>query len=182
MKKSQKILFLVSSVLLVLSGISVVISYISTISIFDDPSYCIMNIVATIIQIVGYALIIYSCLMSKYKLLCIGYFGVCNILSQFVFMIRDVIILDHSFMQAVGGNLRVIIVNAMIGFAFLMFFIKEPIPKPVAPKPVETNNQNSNISTDITEKVERLNKINSLLEMGAITQEEFDEKKKQILG
>lgn len=48
--------------------------------------------------------------------------------------------------------------------------------------PIDTNSKVNQTSNEFESQMDRLTKLKSLLDNGAITQEEFDEKKKEILG
>lgn len=150
---------------------------------FDILPKIIFCLIPLLIRVGGIGLIAYSCIRSKPKLLCIGYFGIYGVVLSFT----NLIII--SIMNMLGGSsfwgaflngiysIPNIIFIAIIGLTFIIFNSKESTQKPV-----EIHNQEPIISTDINEKIEQVNKLHSLLEIGAITQEEFDAKKKQIFN
>lgn len=47
---------------------------------------------------------------------------------------------------------------------------------------INSENKNNSISSDNSIPLEELKKLHELLQIGIITQEEFDAKKKQLLG
>lgn len=152
---------------------------------FDDAviRYCLYG-VGDIICIIGCALTAYSCFSANRRFLCISYFGIYtvipglfyflgNTISYFIYPPRDIV---SALVSILSGFLPEC-GTVLIGLFFLKFTEesgytskKAKAVAPVAPV----------INT--SEQIARLEKLHSLLDIGAITPEEFEAKKKEILG
>lgn len=140
---------------------------IGTIWYFLQATGLTATFLMKVVSIVPYVLILISLFdVSKYKKL--------GIISVAILFATDIVaeVLDWGFVGILSGLIVAIFSSLPIVFAVIAIQ-NSPQSQPIVIKKRTT----SNITTG-----EKLTKLKELLDMGAITQEEFDEKKKQLLG
>ena len=102
----------------------------------------------------------------------------------FCFIALGIIVLNALITVIQAHSIRAVSITtlpAWAGYVFLAFYVVDKVPgaKPVVAPTANVNRggANSNMSD-----IEKLTRLKSLLDSGAILQEEFEAKKRQILG
>ena len=130
-----------------------------------------MNIFSFVLLLLGYVLIVFALQdkknASKYAIVSVILFLVGSVGNQIAF-VKDTV-------SIIGAMKNFVSVASPILLACIVF---ENTPQAQTTKMVKqpTKTAKSN------DRIEELTKLKDLLDTGAITQEEFDAKKKQILG
>ena len=131
----------------------------------------IMNILSAVLLLAGYVLAAFAIQdkknTSKYVIVSVVLFLIGNIANQIAFLTDKLSIIWalKDFVSVASPILLACIVFENIPQAQTTKMVKQP------PKTVKSDN-----------RIEELTKLKDLLDTGVITQEEFDMKKKQILG
>ncbi len=135
-----------------------------------NPPKNIVNIFSFVLLLLGYVLIVFAVQdkknASKYKIVSVVLFLVGNIANQIAFLTDrfSIIWALKNFVSVASPILLACIVFENTPQAQTTKMVKQP-----------TKTAKSN------DRIEELTKLKELLDAGAITQEEFDAKKKQIL-
>lgn len=131
----------------------------------------IVNIFSLVLLLLSYALIAFAVQdkknASKYEIVCVVLFLVGSIGNQIAF-VRDTV-------SIIGALKNFVSIASPILLACIVF---ENTPQAQTTKMVKQPAKTAKSN----DRIEELTKLKDLLDTGVITQEEFDAKKKQILG
>ena len=167
MKKKNPLFHVCGIVFLILAGWGILETILNIIQ-GEFLTICI----ASFLQAVGYAAVAVSCYASNKKLMCISYFGIYGVGYTFF----------EAFTTAPVVRILEMLAFALVGLC-VWKFMNEPTNNFNNPRVQTSPVQNKIIdNTDTTDKIEEIEKLARLYSIGAITAEELDAKKKQILG
>lgn len=192
MMKNKKTLLKICGILFIVLLIANIVSFSLNIKALSiQYKYYIATLISSFISIIGCGLIAYSCFKSNIKFVCLSYFGIYSIVPSVVYFIEGLVssianyfddYINFGGLLATIGDTILSYLPRILALVLLGLCFLKCLEESSAPSFAEANLTPTIVSTDVNEKIEQIEKLQKLFDIGAISKDEFEAKKNQILG
>ena len=190
-RNNKKVLLTIAGIAFVLLVVQQIITTI--VRLAQGTSIDAFVVIRAVLYLAGYAVAAFSCFKFNPKLLLTGLVWILGVATRFVTILGEISralttapdyyedFLSYFFDTAFANI--IVSVPMICAIVFLGLYCFSQLKESAVVQTGSVNETNRNpISENTNDKLERLEKLKALQTTGAITQEEFEEKKKQLLG